>query len=260
MFEWWQLALLGLVGCIAGFLNVMAGGGSLLAMPMMLFMGLPGATANGTNRLAILLQNLSGAASFYRQGIHRIRESLLLASFAVPGSILGAMLGARFSGIWFKRFLAIVMVTMLVLMFLKKKKHAAKRHPDHSPHEGTGSKRRYLGLFLLLLAGFYGGIIQAGVGFVMILILNRVMGYDLVTTNAHKVIIIAAYTVPAMIIFGLEGEIRWLPAAVLAVGNGIGAWFGAAFAVQRGERLVRFILLTALTVITVLLVYRSFVP
>ncbi|MCP4843139.1 MAG: TSUP family transporter, partial [Halieaceae bacterium] len=77
--ELWQAGLLVVVGTIAGFLNVMAGGGSLLTVPVMVFMGIPGPVANGTNRIAILAQNLTAITTFARRGFRDFKLSLTLA-------------------------------------------------------------------------------------------------------------------------------------------------------------------------------------
>ena len=84
--ELWQLALLSAAGVVAGFLNVMAGGGSLLTVPIMVFMGIPGPVANGTNRIAILAQNITAATTFFKRGYAEFRLSLTLAACALPGA------------------------------------------------------------------------------------------------------------------------------------------------------------------------------
>ena len=118
--EIWQLLLLGAVGCVAGFINVMAGGGSLLTMPIMVMMGLGGATANGTNRVAIAAQNISAVTGFFRKGFSEFRLSLTLSLCALPGAAIGAYLGTKLTGVWFDRVLAVVMIAVMVLMYLKK--------------------------------------------------------------------------------------------------------------------------------------------
>ncbi|MFT6051998.1 MAG: putative membrane protein YfcA, partial [Halioglobus sp.] len=91
----WQAAVLVAVGAVAGFLNVLAGGGSLLTVPVMIFMGIPGPVANGTNRIAILAQNLSAITAFFNKGFSDFKLSLSLAACALPGAILGALLGVQ---------------------------------------------------------------------------------------------------------------------------------------------------------------------
>ena len=233
---WWQAALLAGVGVLAGFLNVMAGGGSLLTVPAMVFLGVPGPVANGTNRIAILAQNLAAAAAFFRRGYRELFLSLSLAACAIPGAVLGAMAGVRLEGPWFNRVLAVVMLGVMLVMQFRPAGVAAD--PDYRPTR----RQRVWGHVLMLGAGFWGGFIQIGVGFIFMPILNRVMGLDLVRTNAHKVVIIGAYTIAALAVFASQVEILWLVGGVLAVGMAAGGYLGAHFTVSRGEKWIRRVL------------------
>ena len=234
--ELWQAGLLVVVGTVAGFLNVMAGGGSLLTVPVMVFMGLPGPVANGTNRIAILAQNLTAIATFARLGFQEFRLSLSLAACAIPGAVAGALLGVRLEGIWFNRALALIMLGVMLVMHFDK---GAKERPEN--HQPT--RRQLLSGHLLMLGvGFWGGFIQLGVGFITMPILNRVMGLDLVRTNMHKVFIVAAYTVVALAVFASQIELLWVVGLALATGNSIGGYLGAHFTVSGGERMIRLVL------------------
>jgi uncharacterized membrane protein YfcA len=234
--ELWQAGLLCAVGVVAGFLNVMAGGGSLITVPVMIFMGLPGPVANGTNRIAILAQNLTAVLTFFRRGFSEFRLSLTLAACALPGSLLGALVGTRLDGVWFNRILALIMVGVMLVMHFDR--GGRVRPGDHRP------TRRQLawGHLLMVGAGFWGGFIQMGVGFVIMPILNRAMGLDLVRTNMHKVFIIATYTVAALAVFASRVELLWMVGLALALGNSIGGYLGAHFTISRGESLVRLVL------------------
>ena len=234
--ELWQAAMLTAVGVVAGFLNVMAGGGSLLTVPVMVFMGVPGPVANGTNRIAILAQNLTAITTFFRRGFSDFKLSLSLAACALPGAIAGAMVGVQLEGEWFNRMLALVMVGVMLIMYFDKGN--AEQRDDHQP-----SKRQlWLGHLLMVGVGFWGGFIQIGIGFIIMPVLNRVMGLDLVRTNMHKVFIIATYTIAALAIFAAQVEILWIMGAALALGNSIGGYLGAHFTVAKGERLIKIIL------------------
>ena len=114
--ELWQIVLLALTGVIAGWLNVMAGGGSLLTVPVMLFMDLPGPVANGTNRIAILAQNITAVYAFFRKGFSDFRLSLTLSLAASIGAAGGAMVGVRLEGRWCERVLALVMIAVMLVM------------------------------------------------------------------------------------------------------------------------------------------------
>lgn len=234
--ELWQAGLLIAVGVVAGFLNVIAGGGSLLTVPVMVFMGLSGPVANGTNRIAILAQNMTAIATFARRGFSEFRLSLSLAACAIPGAVAGALLGVRLEGVWFNRALALIMVGVMLVMHFDK--GATTRSESYQP-----TPRQLLNGHLLMVGvGFWGGFIQLGVGFIIMPILNRVMGLDLVRTNMHKVFIVAAYTVVALLIFASQIELLWMAGIALAVGNSIGGYLGAHFTISGGERMIRLVL------------------
>lgn len=247
--EIWQGVVLLLVGCVAGFLNVMAGGGSLITVPVMVFMGIPGPVANGTNRIAILAQNITAIITFFRKGFSDFRLSLSLAAMSLPGSVAGAYLGTRLDGVWFNRTIALIMLGVMVLMALDK------GNMVHDPLTKISRSRLIAGHMLMLLVGFYGGFIQVGVGFIIMPVLNRVLGMDLVRVNMHKVFIIGMYTVVALVIFATQVQILWLLGACLAIGNSLGGWFGAHISISRGEKVIKIVLNTVLIVFIVKLLF-----
>lgn len=240
-FELWQLFLLAGVGVLSGFLNVMAGGGSLLALPVLIFMGLPGNVANGTNRVAIVAQNASAVTNFFKKGYSDLRTMLTLALCAVPGAAMGAYLGTQVSGELFNRILGGLMILLMILMSRKQRDAEVSEKP----------KRLLLGHILMVAVGFYGGFIQAGVGFFLMAVLYRVVGLDLVRVNAFKVFIIGIYTLVALAIFADKGQVLWLLGAALAVGTTVGGWIGAHYTVKRGEGLIRIILNVVLVVMAI---------
>ena len=232
----WQVALLIVVGIAGGFVNVIAGGGSLLTVPVMVFLGLPGPVANGTNRIGILAQSIVSIVTFARRGFRDFQLSLSLSACAIPGAVAGALLGVHLDGVWFNRAIALIMVGVMLVMHFDQ--GAAQRSADYQP-----TRRQLLyGHALMLGAGFWGGFIQLGVGFILMPILNRVMGLDLVRTNMHKVFIVATYTVVALSIFASQLELLWLIGIALAAGNAIGGYLGAHFTISKGERMIRLVL------------------
>ncbi len=239
--EIWEALLLAGVGVLAGWLNVMAGGGSLLTVPTMLFLGLPGPVANGSNRIAILAQNAVAVSTFFRRGYSDFRLSVTLAAAAVPGAIAGALVGTRLEGEWFDRVLALIMIGVMVLMGTQKST------ADTANHVGA-PRRLWLGHLCMVGAGFWGGFIQIGVGFILMPILHRVLGLDLVRVNMHKVFIVLVYTIVALAVFASQVQIAWMMGLSLAVGNAIGGYIGAHTTVTRGERVIRIVLNTVLIV------------
>ncbi len=222
-----ELSLLLVTGIATGFLNVMAGGGSMLSLPVMIFLGIPGTIANGTNRIAILTQNISAVLAFYRKGIANFGLSLTLGACTIPGTIIGAFLAARIPNDQFNTVLAIIMVMVLIVMALPE-----KRNFKQNTQASRG--RTIAGHILMVLIGFWGGFIHIGVGFLLMPVLNRVMLFDLVTTNSHKVFIVLCYTVAALMVFSSQLELVWKYGIALGIGTWIGGWLAANIQVKRG--------------------------
>lgn len=239
---WLELAALGVVGVAAGWINVIAGGGSLLTVPMMLFFGMPGPVANGTNRIGVITQNIAAVGAFRSKGFADFRLSATLAAASIPGAVLGAQIGVGLEGKTFERVVALVMIGVLALMatgFDKTKPSVPGAPP-------APAKRLVLGHVLMLAAGFWGGFIQIGVGFILMPILHRVMGLDLVRVNMHKVAITLVFTLVAFALFAAQVEIVWLAGLALAIGNFVGGWLGAHTTIAKGEVWIRRIFYLAL--------------
>lgn len=226
--EYWQIVMLIIVGLFAGWLNVMAGGGSLLSVPVLLFMDIPAPVANGTNRIAILAQNIIAVYTFFRKGFSDIKLSISLSLFATLGAIGGASLGVKLDDVWFDRLLAAVMIAVIIIMATEKKTGVAKS-------KNQPPKNLLLGHLCMIAAGFWGGLIQIGVGFIIMPILYKVMGLDLIRVNMYKVFIILSYTIAALFIYASQLELIWWAGLGLALGNSIGGWYGAHTTIHKGD-------------------------
>ncbi|MBG88155.1 MAG: hypothetical protein CMO80_14805 [Verrucomicrobiales bacterium] len=247
----WQLIFLAVLGVVAGILNVIAGGGSLLTLPTMVIMGMEGPTANGTNRVAILAQNLTAVTSFKSKGFSDFKLSLSLALMALPGGIAGAWCGTLIRGVLFNRILAGIMIGILILTFIQERRKTADRDGSDSPAPPATKSRMILGHVCMIGVGFYGGFIQAGVGFLLMAVLKHVMHVDLVRVNMHKVFIIGIYTIAALAVFVKSGNVLWVPGIALAVGNSLGGWIGSQLSISKGETFIRRVLYVTLAVMSV---------
>ncbi|HKL26834.1 MAG TPA: sulfite exporter TauE/SafE family protein [Desulfuromonadales bacterium] len=236
----WQVPALILAGTVAGFLNILAGGGSLLTLPLLIFMGLPAATANGTNRIAIFCQNIFAITGFRKKGVFPIRLALLCTPPALIGSYLGANLAITVDEETFRRLLALIMLGVLVFITLDPARKLRQQKVSMTPWRLAFLMISFFGV------GVYGGFVQAGVGFLIITAL-LIHGLDLVNINAVKVLVIFAFTMVALAVFIRHGQIDYGLGLALAAGNSLGGWVGTHVAVTRGHDWIkRFVSLTVL--------------
>ncbi len=235
----WQIALiLFFAGAASSFINMMAGGGSMLTVGVMIVLGIDPSVANGTNRIGVLIGTGSGALAFRLEKFTDLKQSLLLGLCAIPGAVIGSLYSISISDLWFKKILAIVMILILGTMFIPKKKVKEKI---------KGSFLIYPSMFVV---GLYGGFIQIGVGFLLMAFLRHLMAFDLIRTNMHKVFVVLIYTVPVLLIFGLSGNINWFLAIIMSMGNALGAWVSVKLAIHKGENFVKVIMAIAIVLMS----------
>jgi uncharacterized protein len=236
----WHLLLLFGVGSIAGFININAGGGSSLTLPTLIFLGLEGAMANGTNRVAIFIQNIFAIASFKKRKVHSFPQSSRLSLLTLPGAVIGAFLATKVDNILFQRILGVVLIFIVFSMLFSSSYKNKEIGADHKPS--------WLLYPALVGIGFYGGFLQIGVGFLFMAALYHLLEPNLVRVNMHKVFIVLIYTLPAIVIFALSSNVNWTYGLVLAAGNALGGWWGAHAAVKGGEKLIRIVLAMAISI------------
>jgi uncharacterized membrane protein YfcA len=224
-------------GLIAGVVNTLAGGGSLLTVPLLVLVGLPGTVANGTNRVGVLLQNASAAWRFRAEGISGLAEALPVLVPVVLGSLVGATAITQVSDTLFNRLFGVVMLLLLVPTLRSRRAASA-------PRAAATRARRWLRSLLFFGLGLYGGAFQAGVGLILALVLS-VAGDDLVRAASIKVVVILVLTAVALPVFLVAGQVAWGPALLLGAGFAGGGELGARIAVRGGERVIRPVLVLA---------------
>lgn len=225
-------------GLVAGIINAMAGGGSLLTVPLLVFAGVPGNTANGSNRVGVLANAFSSASTFRRLGVEGLSGIGRILGPAVVGSLIGSIVVSQLADDTFERVFGFVMIPVLVLSLRRPDVDAMANRPQW-PH--------WLTTVVFFGIGLYGGAFQAGVGLMMIVALSRA-GVDLVVANNIKSIITFVFTVFALPVFIINGDVDWPPALVLAAGLAAGGYIGARITVAGGEKVVRPVLIGAVIV------------
>jgi len=231
------------IGVVSSFINVMAGGGSVLTLGVMMLLGLDASVANGTNRIGIIASNISAIAAYKSEEFGNIKKSLSLGIFAIPGAIIGSLFAINISNQLFQRILSLVMILIIITLFLPKEKSQFKK--------GESKIRKFLVYPAMFFAGLYGGFIQAGVGFILMASLRHLTGMELVKINMHKIYVVFIYTIPVLFIFGFTQNIYWFYAFCLAMGNCAGAWLSVKVSVRKGDKTVKIILGVAIFIMAI---------
>lgn len=224
-------------GVAAGFINTIAGSGSLITLPLLIFAGLPATVANGSNRVAVLAQSLVAVQSFRRGGVLDIRKSLPLIIPAALGALLGAQIAVKMDEVLMRRAIGVLMIAMLIIIVLRS------RGWGTAAAESRNAVRVEWQIVLFFGIGVYGGFIQAGVGVLLLMAILVATPLELVAGNATKNLIVLVFTVFALAVFVYNRQVDWVAGLVLSIGNSIGAWLGARLSLKHGAPLVQALLI-----------------
>jgi len=237
---WWYFPLLFATGLFVGFINTIAGSGSFLSLPVLIWTGMPANIANGTNRISILFSSLTGVLSFNKKGFFDIRNALILAAFAIPGAVAGTFFVIEIPDELVEKIIGYIMLGFAVLTIWKP------RAFNRPPKKDVQVKIRWYHCLMFVLIGFYGGFIQAGVGIFMLFALVISLGYDLMNANSIKLALTLVFTPFSLAVFIYHNQVEWMPGLMLAAGSILGAILGARVALRRGIGFIKIILFAVL--------------
>ncbi len=244
--------ILALVGVVAGFINTVAGGGSMLTVPALMLVGLPANVANATNRVGVLLQSGAATAAFERRGALDRRTALILAPLIVLGSFAGSQLAAVLPNAIFEPILIGTMITVALFLLLRRRS-PTEADADSAAHD---LKSRPVAVVGLLFAGFYGGFIQAGVGLVLLAVVAGTLNHSLGVANALKSAVVFALNIVALAVFASQGLVDWIPGFVLAIGAVAGSQLGVRLSLEGSQDTIRRIALVMAIVTCVVALLR----
>lgn len=242
---WVTVLILIISGVIVGFINTLAGGGTVISISVFMFLGLPPLVANGTNRVPIVFQNLASAYLYHKKKMVDWKKGFQLSIPIIFGNIVGAIFADYLPSKYFSYIFAGVVV-LFGLSLLFDPKRWLKENPtlQHKPTPTI----HYLIYFII---GFYAGFVHVGVGYFYIGALVLLGGYDLMKANVMKILFVL-FSVPfGLSIYAIQGNVHWEYGLIHAIGNVIGAYIGVHYAVKKGGTFVRYIIL-ALVLIVVL--------
>lgn len=234
--EWVEIAVLIIAGLMVGFINTLAGGGSIVSLSVLMLLGLPAPLANGTNRVAIAIQTLTASASFRQQKVLPVKKSIQLGIPAVIGSVIGAWIAVDINEAILEKAIGVIMLVMLVFILYKPQKYIFGRA------DIVEKPISWKQVVIFFFIGVYGGFIHMGVGYFLLMGIVVGAGFDLVKANAIKVFIVLIYTPFTLIIFIINDLVDWKYGLVLAAGSVVGAFVASRLAVSKGVVFVKWVI------------------
>ncbi|MBI5471026.1 MAG: sulfite exporter TauE/SafE family protein [Ignavibacteriae bacterium] len=237
-----DLLLIILIGLLSGVANVFAEGGSILALPALILLGLPSAVANGTNRLALFVLNLFALKTFYNRDRVEFKKSVWMALFAVAGAILGAFGALMISDQTFNAALGVSLLVVAISMYMQPT-------DDLAPF-ASGAPPIWAVVVSMFAIGFYGGFIQSGVGLFLMIALSALFHSDEIKKSIHKISVVFAYLFPTSLIFLWTDNVEWSASLALLVGYMIGHWLATTAFIKRLERVLRVIMVISIVLMS----------
>ena len=247
MEDWLSLVAVSGVGVAAGTIGAMVGGGSLLSIPLLIFLGLPAPVAIATDRFAGLGAACTAGFRYWRAGKIVWRWVPLLGAASLAGSLLGANLLVHADAAWLEPIVGLLLLALLPLSFLRPTVGVTER-------DTSGSSRVVgLGLYLVIqvLTGFFG----AGTGPLIFTTLMMCFGLTIVQAVATQIVPLLLLTVSSVLIFASHGIIDYRMGIALLLGTAVGGSLGAKLAIEKGAGWVRrvFAIIVVLSALRLLL-------
>ncbi len=239
----WEYPFLVLLGFVVSIINTMAGGASIITLPILIFLGLPSNVANGTNRIGIMMTAFSANMGFKSKGISTFPFSAYTGMFALIGSVIGAHIAVEINDETFNRILSIIMILVITIIIFKP------RIINKNLSVRLTGKHLKISCTVFFFIGLYGGFINAGIGFVIMLFLHYYNRLNLIRVNATKVVIVLVYTIGAFLTFFFNGLVDLPYGLCLGLGTLIGGWNASRFSVEKGEGVIKiFLVISALII------------
>ena len=236
---WVEYLIIIVAGILVGFINTLAGGGSVISLSLLLILGLPATIANGTNRVSVFFQTSSSVITFWRKKMFTTRKIWWLILPATVGSVIGAWVATGIKSEALEIAMVIIMAFMLIFIFLK---------PERWMKENTAfleKKIRWWQVFLFFAVGWYAGFIQVGVGYFLLMALVLGVGFELVKANAVKNLIVLFSAAVSLVIFIASDQVNYLYGLLLSIGSIIGAYIASMMAVKKGGKFVGWVIVAS---------------
>jgi uncharacterized protein len=232
------IILLIITGIVSGLLNTLASGGSVITMPVLIFLGVPSTVANGTNRIPILAGSLTAVISFWHKGILALDESIRLAIPTMAGAAIGALIASYLK---VETMTAVVVgVTIISLGILLFNPRKLILNPPEKAIEVTNR-----GMLLFFLVGIWAGFIIIDTATFLLLGLILVVGFEIIRANAVKNFLLLGISGISLGIFIIRGEVNLVYGIIICIGSIVGSYIGSILATKEEIKVWIFYLLIA---------------
>ncbi|MDD2593136.1 MAG: sulfite exporter TauE/SafE family protein [Bacteroidales bacterium] len=231
-------------GLIVGFINTLAGGATIISISVFNWLGLPLTIANGTNRVAIIMQTLSSNAVFFKNKVIPYKNIWRQALAIVIGSLIGAVFAVNVKEDFFRYALMVVIVIMIVSMFINPKSWTVGKE-----NNANFKRNEWLTIIVFFIIGLYGGFIHVGVGYYILFAGIYLMGYDVIKASAFKNFLVFFYVSISFIIFIINGLVNWEYGLVHGIGNIIGALIAARISLTKSINFVKWLIVAIMILI-----------
>lgn len=242
IFSWEIITILLFAGFFTAVINTFAGSGTVISYSLFIFLGLPVSYANGTVRMGVIIQTLAAWYTFYKKNTLEIKKGLLLSIPITTGAIVGAQMAISIDKELFEKIVGIVMIFLLFIVLYKPEQWIKGKA------EVSKKKPKWFHYIIYLLIGFYGGFIHIGVGIFLLAALVLISGYDLMHANALKIFTVFVYSPFALAIFIINGHVDYAIGIITSIGNLAGGIIASYFAVKKGSKFIRWILIFVIIV------------
>lgn len=220
----WQTVAFCAAGVLAGIINTLAGSGSLITLPIFIFVcGLPAPVANGTNRIGVILQSAVGLHGFRKTGTTDFSGTSWLVIPSIIGALIGSRIAVGISEQAMNYTIGGLMVFMLLVLLVNPKRWIQETQAELARNKSP------LSILVFFLIGIYGGFIQAGVGIFLLAGLVLISRYSLSAGNGIKLLIVLAYGIPTLLLFFWYNQVHVVYGLLMAVFQALGAWLAVKF-------------------------------
>jgi uncharacterized membrane protein YfcA len=235
-------------GLCCGFINTIAGGGSMITIPVLMAVGIPAHEANATNRLGFLFQSVVASWQLKRKHTFEWKQGLWPSIPLMLGTVVGSFIAVQVDAAVITRWLGLMMLVIIPFLLFKPEKWLKPRQNNVNPRPSWWLNVIYLAI------GVYAGFLQAGVGYFLLTAFILGAGYDLLTANSLKVFVVTFTTIAGLLVFILHSRhitIHYGVGLAQAAGQALGAYLGAHFAVRWNPRVIRWFIVVTIFVLAV---------